>query len=218
MKNAICVLLLIVPIYAAKFSQDLSPLCKASTHLRTDDEVVNSLYANWMSELKGEFDAWQAEAVLFERDIFGREAHPDDAVQDFLDVFDLDNTDEAVTNLEIGSDDSFFSETVVGGRMSKEDAMVLHLRSQKRQQLDRDAAMHHVVIRRNAAIVNVELERSREKRTMATNGSWSRDFAFPFALDVIAFGCLLVVPWRMLLELAEVDPKRRTTLPRRATV
>lgn len=177
-------------------------------------------YQQWMTTLARRFDEFSKASRVLD----GRRSHDVDAqsesgegpAHDFNDVLDLRFEESDV--LEAGGatagdvsatdDDAFFHEHVSGGRIVKEDLMVLHLRAYKRRDMRHKHAVFHERLEHHRVGAQNATKHRRVPRFVGSVAAWWVRWMWShvmFIVDVLAFVVLVIVPWRMILDMR--DPK-----------
>jgi hypothetical protein len=204
LSNAILVALFLVSIVA---QEENVPHC--------DDGAA---YNRWMAELSRRFDTFTQSL----RDASAHQSewsHGDDdggVAHDFNVVLDLriDDGDvlegprkvSVVADDVTSDDDGFFHEHVSGGRIVKEDLMVLHLRAFKKRDMHHKHTVFHDRVTFHRDHAQNETKKLKVRRFVGSVWSWWMRWAWmhcQVVIDILAFVVLIVVPWRMVLEMRD---------------
>lgn len=185
-----------------------------------DDSACSKAYEQWMSVLADRFDTFTRASLSpasgqYSVDSLGNAAHGEK--HDFNDALDLrfaaadiltrggDGDDQ----LPDDDDDEFFHEYVSGGRLVKEDYMIMHLRAYKRRDMRHQHQVYHDRVDRHREHVVNSTRKHKVKQFVGSVWQWWARWIWKHSmigLDVVAFLVLIVVPWRMLLEMQVQKP------------
>lgn len=194
-------------------------------------------YNSWMSELERRFDLFTDSLRVASEHQTSYEHvdndDEDDIAHDFNDVLDLRLNDADVMEgpggkVNLGAtgeeDDIFFHEHVSGGRIVKEDLMVLHLRAFKKRDMRHKHRVYHERVQFHQDHTRNETRQKKVRRFVGSVWSWWFRWAWKhvqFVVDVAAIVALIVVPWRMVLEMRDprgIPGSRGRSLRNRVTV
>jgi hypothetical protein len=177
-------------------------------------------YNRWMTELSRRFDTFTQSLhdVSAQRSEWSHGDDDGDVAHDFNDVLDLRLNDgdvlegprkgSVVADVVTSDDDVFFHEHVSGGRIVKEDLMVLHLRAFKKRDMHHKHTVFHDRVTFHRDHVQNETKKKKVRRFVGSVWSWWMRWVWrhcQVVIDILAFVVLIVVPWRMVLEMR--DPK-----------
>lgn len=187
---------------------------------RVSDEqmahVAAIVYDEWIQSLGNRYDAL---ALAKERKdaAWRRETpHAGDVAQEIGDVFDIRTPfvrDTDIIGADDGADAAFFAERVSGGRLSREELMVEHIRARARASLRHQRLVHDQRIQRHRAHGEQLLQAVQLTRRVSNKTSSFITSAIVIIVDHAALIALVALPLYMFADMQRRQGRRRKQHP-----